>query len=91
VILGKPEVSAHFRFSSFYNEFPNTVSLQGSDRFSEGAFESVVALGDGFVAAGTPANTGGQTINIASFDADGNIRCAMLFSISSYQYSRYGS
>ena len=35
VILGKPEVSAHFRFSSFYNEFPDTVNLQGSDTFKD--------------------------------------------------------
>jgi long-chain fatty acid transport protein len=36
VILAKPEISAHFRLSSFYNEFPNTVSEQGSDRFKDG-------------------------------------------------------
>ncbi len=36
VILNKPEVSAHFRLSSFYNEFPNTVAEQGSDRFKDG-------------------------------------------------------
>lgn len=35
VILNKPEVSAHFRFSSFHNEFPNTVAQQGSDRFKD--------------------------------------------------------
>ncbi len=36
VILNKPEVSAHFRLSSFFNEFPNTVADQGSDRFKDG-------------------------------------------------------
>ncbi len=35
VILNKPEISANFRFSSFFNEFPNTVSEQGSATFKD--------------------------------------------------------
>jgi len=45
-ILTKPELSAHFRYSSYVNEAPNTVTSHGFDRFSDRlgspAFFSVV-------------------------------------------------
>jgi long-chain fatty acid transport protein len=48
-VLTKPEVSAHFRFSSFDNEAPNTVSGSGfatfNERLGSPAFFSVVYPG----------------------------------------------